>query len=85
MNDGKLPMAVGKANQDLWVVSKTEPAKCFQKFCLEKTSYFLYHENNTDLSSSGKKLLKTHPDLHKCCFTTEHAPFKGFFGKKVRF
>lgn len=41
MNDAKLSTAAGKANQDLWVVSKPEPAKRFQKFCLEKTSYFL--------------------------------------------
>lgn len=81
MNDAKLAMAVGKANQDLWVDSKPEPAKHFQKFCLEKTSYF-FDENN--LGSPGKKLLKTHPDLHECCFKTERAPFKGFFGKKVR-
>lgn len=41
MNDAKLSTAVGKANQDLRVVSKPEPAKRFQKFCLEKTYYFL--------------------------------------------
>lgn len=81
MNDAKLSTAVGKANQDLCVLSKPEPAKHFQKFCLGKTSYFLMK----DLRSPGKKLLKTQPDLHEYCFATEQAPFKGFFGNKVRF
>lgn len=79
------PWLLGRQTKTLEWSQNLSMAKCFPKFCLEKTSYFLYHESNTDLSSSGKKLLKTHPDLHKCCFTTEHAPFKGLFGKKVRF
>lgn len=40
MNDEKLPMAVGKANQDLGVVSKPEHGQMFSKVLLGENFLF---------------------------------------------